>query len=55
MNLKVSHHIAQCTKHLQKQNKFHIFPIYKIKVDNSKTRKHMEQHFIKLLKPDLNA
>ena len=55
MNLKVSHHIAQCTRHLQKQDKFQIFPIYKVKTDNSETRKYMEKYFINSLKPDLNV
>lgn len=55
MNLKVSHHIAECTKNFQKPDKFKIFPMYKLKQDNSETRKYMERHFIELLKPDLNV
>ena len=31
MNLKVSHNISQCSKHVQKNDKFQIIPIYKIK------------------------
>ena len=30
MNLKVSHHISQCSKHVHKHDKFRIIPIYKI-------------------------
>ena len=54
MNLKVSHHISQCTKHVQKEERFQTIPIYKIKHDSSDLRKQMEVYFINLLKPDLN-
>ena len=54
MNLKVSHHISQCSKHLQKHDKFRIIPIYKIKKDDTNLRKHMENYLISKLQPDLN-
>ena len=31
MNLKVNHHISQCSKRMQKHDQFRIIPIYKIK------------------------
>ena len=53
MNLKVSHHISQCSKHMQK-HKFQIIPIYKIKKDDTNLRRQMETYFINMLMPDLN-
>ena len=54
MNLKVSHHISQCSKHVHNHDKFQIIPIYKIKKDDKNLRKEKETHLINLLKPDLN-
>ena len=54
MNLKVSHHISQCSKHVHKHDKFRIISIYKIKKDDTNLRKEKETHLINLLKPDLN-
>ena len=54
MNLKVSHHISQCSKHLQKNDKFQIIPIYKIKKDDTNLRRQMETYFINMLMSDLN-
>ena len=54
MNLKVSHHISQCSKHMQKRDKFQMIQIYKIKKDDTNLRKEMETVFINLLRPDLN-
>ena len=54
MNLKVSHHISQCSKHVHKHDKFRITPIYKIKKDDTNLRKEKETHLTNLLKPDLN-
>ena len=56
MNLKVSHHISQCStcKQVQKHDKFRIIPIYKIKKDDTNLQKHMENYLISRLQPDLN-
>ena len=54
MNLKVSHHISQCSKHVQKNDQFQIIPIYKIKKDDTNLRRQMETYFINMLMPDLN-
>ena len=54
MNLKVSHPISQCSKHMQKHDKFQIIPIYKIKKDDTNLRRQMETYFINMLMPDLN-
>ena len=49
MNLKVSHHISQCSKDVQKNDKFRIIPIYKMKKDDTNLRKNMEKYFISQL------
>ena len=54
MNLKVSHQISQCSKHMQKSDKFQMIQIYKIKKDDTNLRKEMETVFINPLRPDLN-
>ena len=53
MNLKVSHHISQCSKHMQKHDKFRIIPIHQIKKDDTNLRKEMETVFINSLRRDL--
>ena len=53
INLKVSHHISQCFRHVQKHDNFQIIPIYKIKRDDTNSRRQMETYFINLLIPDL--
>ena len=54
MNLKISHHISQCYKNVQKNDKFQIIPIYKIQKDDTNLRRQMETYFINMLMPDLN-
>ena len=54
MNLEVSHHISQCSKHMQKHHKFQIIQIYKIKKDDTNLPRQMESYFINLLMPDFN-
>ena len=53
MNLKVSHHKPQCSKYVQKHDKF-MTPLYKIKKVDTNLRKPMENYFISRLRPDLN-
>ena len=38
----------------QKNDKFQIIPIYKIKKDDTNLRRQMESYFINMLMPDLN-
>ena len=54
MNLKVSKHIHHCTKDTEGE-KFKILPIYKLPKQNVDLRLLMENHFIDMLQPDLNA
>jgi hypothetical protein len=55
MNLNVSHHIHNCTKHMGVGEKFKILPVYKVSQENITYRKLMEKHFINMLKPNLNS
>ena len=54
MILKVSHHISQYSKQVQKHDNIRIIPIYKIKKADTNERKQMEIYFTNLLRPDLN-
>ena len=38
----------------EKNDKFQIIPIYKIKKDDTNLRRQMETYFINMLMPDLN-
>ena len=46
---KVSAHLHNCAKG------FHILPLFKLREENKIARLVKEDHFIKLLKPDLNT
>ncbi len=50
--LHVSHHIHDCAEGLP--IKFKICPFYKVKSDSLQQRRAMEEHFLKLYKPQLN-
>ena len=51
--LYVSTHINQCAR--QTEPKFHILPIYKVKVDDDSKRARIEKQFIQKLCPALNC
>ncbi len=51
--LKVSEHIDLCAG--SKTPKYHIFPFYKMMVEEPIARKLKEMHFIRTLKPHLNS
>ncbi len=51
--LAVSSHIDICAN--RKTPKYHIFPFYKMKTEQTLARKVKELHFIRTFKPDLNA
>lgn len=51
--LKVSAHIDSCAA--RHTPKYHIFPFYKMKTENSNCRKTKELFFIRTLKPQLNS
>ncbi len=51
--LKVSGHIDSCAS--SKNPKYHIFPFYKMKVEEITARKLKEMYFIRTLKPELNS
>ena len=53
MGMKVSTHIAQCARNLDR--KFEIFPFYKMNTDDKKQRESKEDYFIFKFKSPLNA
>ena len=50
--LPVSRHISACAR--ESQQKFHIFPLYKMNCNDVTLRRLKENYFIKLFKPKLN-